>query len=378
MQKLKQNLKGFYLAIRKDNFNFQISKKNLDEKINNFPTWMENQINSEFKNCEFKNCEFKNCEFTNSENIKNEIDQTIQNLKDQNLLKEAEIVKVKIKNNKIRYKNFLHLKLHPRFVRFQNFMQKSKKFIKFPDTVFLYSIADSIDNPKLLECLKAPVFCISKKQSNNKVILFPHIEWMEKNDLLLDSISKAAVHLNWDQKKPQAFWRGATTGYLELAKNERLKVVKLASHYPHLIDASFSNISQITEENKNYLLKNFELKEKSSPIDQIQYKYLLSIDGNAFSGSFFWQLFSNSVILKNKSDYLEWYYSGVKSDKHYLEFDSDKDLIAKLHWLKDNDKKAKKISENANIFANENLKNEDTLAYIFKLLTKHSEIIKNN
>ncbi|KKL85261.1 hypothetical protein LCGC14_1956520, partial [marine sediment metagenome] len=130
------------------------------------------------------------------------------------------------------------------------------------------------------------------------------------------------------------------------------------------------------EENKKYLIENFELKEKSSPIDQIKYKYLLSIDGNAFSGSFFWQLFSNSVILKNSSDYLEWYYSGVKSDKHYLEFDSDKDLIAKIHWLKDNDKKAKKISENANKFSNENLTNEATLAYIFKLLEKYTETVK--
>ncbi|NGX52984.1 MAG: hypothetical protein KR126chlam5_01291, partial [Candidatus Anoxychlamydiales bacterium] len=209
---------------------------------------------------------------------------------------------------------------------------------------------------------------------NNKIILFPHIEWMEKNDLLLDRLSKAAIHLNWEQKESQAFWRGTTTGFLDLDKNERLKIVKLASHYPHLIDASFSNISQLSEENKKYLIENFEIKEKISPIEQIKYKYLLSIDGNAFPGSFFLQLFSNSVVLKNSSNYLEWYYSGVKSDRHYLEFDSDKDLISKIHWLKDNDKKAKKISENANVFANENLTNEATLAYISKLFRKLSEL----
>ena len=151
MQKLKQNLKGFYLAVKKDNFNFQISKKTLNEKIKNFPTWMNKQITDEFKNFQ---------------NKKYEINQTIQNLKDQNLLKEAELVKVKIKNNKIKYHNFLHLKLHPRFVRFNNFLQKAKKFFKFPNIEFLYSIADSLDNPKLLECLEAPVFCISKKQNN--------------------------------------------------------------------------------------------------------------------------------------------------------------------------------------------------------------------
>ncbi len=362
MQKLKQNLKGFYLALKKDNSNFQISKKILNEKLKNFSPWMERQINSEFRNIQ---------------NDENAIDQTIENLKNQNLLKKAQLIKVKIKNNKIKYQNFLHIKFHPRFVRFNNFLQKAKKFVKFPDVEFLYSFADSLDYSKILKCLKTSVFCISKKQNNYKIILFPHIEWMEKNDLLLDNLSKAAVHLRWEEKKSLAFWRGTTTGYLDLEKNERFKIVKLASHYPHLIDASFSNISQITEKNKNYLLENFELKDEASPIEQIRYKYLLAIDGNAFSGSFFWQLFSNSVVLKNKSDYLEWYYSGIASDKHYLEFDSEKDLIAKINWLKDNDKKAKKISENAKQFAIENLTNEAILAYIFRLLMKQSQIYNN-
>ncbi|NGX64102.1 MAG: hypothetical protein KR126chlam6_01527 [Candidatus Anoxychlamydiales bacterium] len=359
MEKLKQNLKGLYLAVKKDNFDFHISSNELDEKIQKFPSWMNKQINDDFK-------------FFSK---KNDIDKTIQNLKNQNLLKKAQLLKVKIKNNKVKYKNYLPTKFYPRFIRFHYFLQKLLKVKNLPDVEFLYSIADSIDDDDILNCLEAPIFCISKKQTNQKVILFPHIEWMSKNDVLLDSICKAALHLSWSQKQSLAFWRGTTTGFLDIEKNERYKVVKLAKRYPQLIDANFSNICQLSDDNQKYLIENFGVKNNISPIEQLKYKYLISIDGNAFGGSFFWQLFSNSVILKNKSSYLEWYYSGLKSDKHFMEFDSDKDLIAKIHWLKDNDKQAQKMSQNANIFANDHLCNESLVAYIYKLLTKQAEIL---
>lgn len=95
-------------------------------------------------------------------------------------------------------------------------------------------------------------------------------------------------------------------------------------------------------------------------------------------GPFFWQLFSSSVILKNKSEHLEWYYNGLSSDKHYLEYDSDIDLVGKINWLKDNDDKAQEITKNANIFANEHLINESTISYVYKLIDTQSKLLQKN
>jgi Glycosyl transferase family 90 len=359
MRKIKQNLKGLYLSLKKDNFYFQISQAKLNDKINNFPSWMEESIQYEIKNFQKNSLD---------------IDKTIQNLKDQNLLQKAQVVKVIIKNNKISYKNYLSPKLHSRFIRLNSFLKRASSHIHLPEAIFLFSISDSLDDQNILDCLQAPVFCISKKINNDKVILFPHVEWLSKNDFLLKSISKTSIDLTWENKLNIAFWRGSTTGALNLEKNERFKIIKLSSHYPELIDACFSKICQISLEHQKLLLENYPLKNSVFPEEHLRYKYLLSIDGNAFGGSFFWQMFSNSVILKNKSDYLEWYYHALKPDKHFVQFESDKDLVAKVNWLKDNDDRAKMISLKASNFAYEYLSNEDHIAYVYHLLDRYSKL----
>ena len=362
MENIIQNFKGIFLAFKKDNSDFDISVTKLSEKQQKFPSWMEKQIEDEFKH-------FKNKKIN--------IDKTIKNLKKKNLLTQASLVRVKIHKNKIKYQNYLPVKFHPRFVRLQQFFKKCRAKIDFPDSDFLISIEDSFDDKNIIACLEAPVFCISKKNKNNKVILFPHVEWMTKNNYLFDKECKTALHLDWKSKVNKAFWIGSSTGYKNLEKNERFKIIKLAKRYPDLIDASFSNISFLSSDDQNYIIQNYGInKDIISPENQVEYKYLLAIDGNAFAGSFFWQLFSSSVILKNKSPYLEWYYKGLVSDTHYLEYDSDIDLVSKIHWLKDNDDKAYEITKNANQFANEHLCNESVISYVYKLIDKQSQLLQ--
>jgi hypothetical protein len=358
LKNLIKNISGLYLVLKKDNYHFHLSKTRLLNKIKNFPSWMNMQIENEFKNLK---------------NKKSNIEKTIDNLKKCNLLKSAELVRFQITNNKIKYQNFLSAKYHPRFIRFHFFLKKCMKFITFPDVDFLYSIHDSLEDLKILECLESFVFCISKLKKNDKIVLFPHVEWMQKNETLLDIICKAALQLEWDEKINKAFWRGTTTGSLDLNENERFKIVKMAKQYPDYFDAYFSNIS-LTYQNKIKLLKKYFLKKKYLPHLQVKYKYLLAIDGNAFAGSFFWQLFSNSLIIKNKSQFLEWYYVGLKSNEHYIEYENEKDLIEKIIMLKENDSLAKKTSKQASEFAREFLSNENIVAYIFKLFQKIDSI----
>ena len=364
MEKLIKNFKGIFLSFKKDNYDFDFSPTILSEKIQKFPTWMEKQIDNEFK-------PFKN--------KKIDIDKTIKNLKDKKLLKDAWLVRIKISNNKIKYQNYLPVKFYPRFIRLQQFFKKCRSKVSFPDADFLISIDDSFDNKKILSCLEAPVFCISKKIKNNKVILFPHVEWIGKNNYFFQDQCKAALHVDWSSKINKAFWIGTSTGNTNLEKNERFKIIKLAKRYPDLINASFSNLAHISQNDQNYILENYGLnKNIVPPKSQVEYKYLLAIDGNAFAGSFFWQLFSSSVILKNKSEHLEWYYNGITSDKHYLEYDSDIDLVGKINWLKDNDDKAQDITQNANSFANEHLINESIISYVYKLIDSQSKLLDKN
>lgn len=357
MKNLYENFKGIYLTLKRENSHFVISKDKLKEKISNFPNWMESQIEVEFS-------------YFNNKKI--DLDQTILNFKKYGFLKKAQLLKIKILDNKFFYQNFLPIKNHPRFVSLKNFFRTASKFIKFPNSEFLYSIHDSFDDERWLECLKAPIFCISKLKGNNQVVLFPHVEWMEKNDTLLKSICQAALQFKWEDKINKAFWRGSITGFEDLSKNERFKIVKFSQLHPEKIEANFSDLSLL----KNPQLKDFIIKNNISPSHQLQYKYLLAIDGNAFPGSFFWQLFSNSLILKNKSNYLEWYYPPLRNNEQYIEYINESDLLDKINHLNQSDEMCKKIISSANAFANEYLSNESILSCIYKVLVRYSLLQK--
>ncbi|MFA6119430.1 MAG: glycosyl transferase family 90 [Parachlamydiales bacterium] len=354
------NLKGFYHKIAKSNFNFKVEREKLNDAIRSIPEWQKSQVEEELN--------FSKHIFSEDDSLAL-INKTIINLRNANLLNEASLVKISIKDNRVSYESFLVDKFHPRFIRFRNFMKKILDFIKLSDTTFLYSISDTLDDPKILNLLEAPVFCISKKNGNNKIILFPHIEWMSKNDGFIEAICKADLQCPWNEKINKVFWRGVDTGFENFEENERFKVVVLSDKYPELIDAKFSGICQNQDLNKySQLITNIQI----SPIDQIKYKYLLAIDGNAFPGSFFWQLFSNCVIIKNKSPYLEWYYSGLKKDEHFIEYENEKDLIEKINYCKIDDQRSLEISKKASAFSRQFLSNENIISYIHYLIDRYS------
>jgi hypothetical protein len=356
------NLKGIYNKIKKDNLFYKFDKKLYEEKKNSFPKFFLEEIERE------SNYWQKN-KFS-----KKAIDITVKNLLEKFPDKRCNFVRVKIIDNKLYIQNYLKAKFHPRFVRFENFFKKALQNIKFEDVDFLYTILDSFDEPSWLECLKAPMFCISKKENNNKVILFPHIEWMQKNDSLIDQIKKKSNEIGFDNKINKAFWVGSSTGnFLDINQNERYKIVKLSKKHPDLIKANFSYFSEWTKKDRINFLKENKLTRSITPIDQIKYKYLFSIDGNAFAGSFFWQVFSNCLILKNKSSYLEWYYPFLKKNEHFFEYEKEEEILSFLKDMnKANENKATLMIKNSNDFSGKYLNNENILAYISELFKNYS------
>jgi hypothetical protein len=356
------NLKGIYNKIKKYNYNFRFDKSIFEEKKNNFPKFFLEEIEREFSH-------WKKNKF-----CRRDIDITVKNLLEKFPDKRCNFIRIKIIDNKLYIQNFLKTKFHPRLIRFENFFKKTLQNIKFEDIDFLYSIHDSFEEPSWLECLKAPMFCISKKKGNNKVILFPHIEWMQKNDVLIDQIKKKSAEINFESKINKAFWVGSSTGnFLNINQNERYKIVKISKKFPDLIDANFSSFSEWRKIDRLNFLKENKLKESVSPIDQIKYKYIISIDGHAFAGSFFWQLFSNCLILKNKSSYLEWYYPFLKKDEHFFEYGKEEEVLS---FIKDMNKvnvnKSILMIKNSNDFSNKYLSNENVLAYIKALFKSYS------
>ncbi len=83
-----------------------------------------------------------------------------------------------------------------------------------------------------------------------------------------------------------------------------------------------------------------------SQSDHVKYKMQISVDGNATSLSgYLWRLLSSSLVLKQKSNLMQWFYPILREGEHYISIENDmSDLLDKVKWALNNDEAAKKIA----------------------------------
>ena len=111
-------------------------------------------------------------------------------------------------------------------------------------------------------------------------------------------------------------------------------------------------------------------------INHLEYKYLVDVDGNSCSFErYFWVLLSNSLVLKQITPNIQWYYSALNPYEHFVPVKEDlSDLLEKYEWALSHDLEAKKIAQNATEFAKENLSTEDVFLYMHCLLKEYARL----
>jgi hypothetical protein len=305
---------------------------------------------------------------------KEQLNATEQFLRDKN----CAFVRIKIENKKIDY--FLHTptdlyqKRIAGFKRLFNQLQASNRLVEADLIVIL-------DDGVLWEFPEkdlAPVFCISKLKSQSRVFCIPEIHAYPDIDRAYERILKASSKKTWNKKLETAFWRGGTTGGYYTSENWmtmlRTQLVLFSKTMPECFDCAFNTFIQ-GDPNTESIMRGQELfAEGLSRSRQAQYKYLISIDGNTFPSSLKWQLFSGSVVLRNESEWVEWYDSGLIPFEHYVPYKPDfSDLLGRVIWLKNNDAIAQKIARQAKKFARENLTSKGIELYVYKLLAAYSQ-----
>eukprot|EP00092_Neocalanus_flemingeri_P008562 GFUD01009226.1.p1 GENE.GFUD01009226.1~~GFUD01009226.1.p1 ORF type:complete len:505 (+),score=144.88 GFUD01009226.1:72-1586(+) len=192
------------------------------------------------------------------------------------------------------------------------------------------------------------------------------LECMGRQSLdVLSSMGKNQVP--WDQKIEKLFWRGRDS------RRERLKLVELGKEYPDAINASITAFFFFREE---------EARLGRSPyvsfFDFFDHKYQLNIDGTVAAYRLPYLLSGNGVVFKQESSYYEHFYSELQPWEHYIPVAQDlSDLLERIEWAKQNDMKAKKISENAQKFAEDHLLPQNVLCYHAQLLSRWAGLIKN-
>lgn len=245
---------------------------------------------------------------------------------------------------------------------------------RFPDIDLVLAVKDGIRNPDEL-----PVFTFQKHRDAAGIL---HPYYTHKPSTI--GKMKAGVDkYPWESKKNKLFWRGKTTGGMYTSENwrtfPRAKLVDRChqSDMKSICDAAFYGYVQCTEEVPGLIDAAFGGVKSPIPMpEQMQFKFVASLDGNGPCSGRSEQLLSgNSVVFKQDSDMIEFYYEGIKPNVHFVPIQSHMtDLAEKLEYALEHDDEMKKIASNMYDFSQENLDFNSVACYMKNLFEEYAKL----
>ncbi len=285
---------------------------------------------------------------------------------------------MRIDNNKIFFATELsRSKLFYRDKRLLTFLENISKSENLPDGFYLISTADNIIKP-----LSYPILTFAGSQSlaeQGHIVLFPDYDAQRGYQKLFAKIEEGISTYPWQKKVAKIFWRGANTGYAIENKTLRTKFLDQTKDL-FFIDAGFTKHTQFkTKADKDAFAAKYPLKNKASEKDALQYKYLIDVDGNSCSYSrMAWILYSNSLLLKHKSDQVQWYYSLLEENVHYLPIAEDfSNIESQFRWAEEHTNEVQTLITNASNLAKKVFSEEAVIQAALQALQSYQMLAKN-
>ncbi|MBS0648190.1 MAG: hypothetical protein JSS10_03075 [Verrucomicrobia bacterium] len=281
------------------------------------------------------------------------------------------LVRVKVANGKLTIQKSVDADKHSVPDEIIPHIEGLHHIMSLPDIDFIFTGHDT------LSCdLSWPIFVITKCNSSKGLILFPDWYALRGFEPFKSFVLKGNSLYPWETKKNILFFRGADSGVNpdDWKNSPRPRFVALSLQYPNLIDAKFA----LDLHHKHM----FEIAKREGFIgdyvsmeEHPKYKYLMDIDGNcAATPRFPLLLYSNSVILKNMTNSMLWFYPAIKPYIHFIPVAEDlSDVLVQLNWAKNHDVECRIISENASQVASEVLSQEAVYLYFYRLLEEYSK-----
>lgn len=280
---------------------------------------------------------------------------------------------------------------HPRYpILAQQLHKLSSNLILSEKLAFFITLQDCSEFTNFQE-LPVPILTFAKHANNTHAICMPDFEALQGYAKLRAKILGGIQNNPWNQKKELAFWRGTSTGYIQEESRRifrldmsncldfpRQKLVMMSIDYPNFIDA---RMTCYVDYQGQEVLKKLQAYCPSSPRvlpeDHLAYKYLVDVDGHTCSYSrMFWILASNSLLFKQMTDDIQWYYKAIIPWKHFVPFTFDNwDLIEKIEWAKSHDNQAREIAVAATHLADTVFSERSMRAYLAHLFGEYSRLI---
>jgi hypothetical protein len=242
------------------------------------------------------------------------------------------------------------------------------------------------DQAKIPNINKFYFFGSQSIKDNNLDILIPSAdEW--KSIKIYENISI----IKWKDKKPIGFFRGSATGCGQtIETNKRIHLADISYKWSkttdknNLLDCALSALTKrirlykqfigISDVNKyNYLVGSFVNME-----DQLKYKYIFNIEGNAQAYRYATEFRKQAVILNVESDYHMWFEPLLKENKNIVTIKGNySNLEEKLQYLRENDDIAKKIANNGYKFSKKYINKDMIATYWFYYMLNVNKNTKN-
>jgi hypothetical protein len=275
---------------------------------------------------------------------------------------------------------------------FHYFSGLVKKY-KIKDVDFIIYARDEIPENNLdPEIFKTPAFMMFKNydsEQERNCLIMPDSTFLKQDwNILFDKIKSARNKIAWQNKLPLLFWRGSATAGVYNLENisqiARLKFIFLSKLHPQIIDAALVNPIYEDSKSGKKLKQIIEIlfgsnSNKVSEVDHLKYKYLVSLDGNSATGTRVpWIMLSDSVLVKQESNKIEWFYPALEAYKHYIPIKSNLTNIFKQYdWLANNESEVARIITNAQNFVENNLTAYDIDMQMLIILDKYHQIQKD-
>ncbi|KAL4424735.1 hypothetical protein ABPG77_000078 [Micractinium sp. CCAP 211/92] len=218
---------------------------------------------------------------------------------------------------------------------------------------------------------RAPLLSIIKNPSMSDVLVPPFGRKFEP------------IFEPWSLKSNLAFFRGSPwcsvhplggTEYRPGSNCSRESLSILSDAHPGLLNVSI---------NRPYGRAPGKEGPAATHMEHAHYKYLLQLDGITASRRFATLLSMNSLVLKQESLQLEWYYHALQPCVHYLPFwqGSEEDVLGLLSTLRSdpaNDLMAQRIAANANAFAAAWLDDDGQLRYWQMVIDRYVQLYRGS
>ncbi|KAJ7254365.1 glycosyl transferase family 90-domain-containing protein [Mycena haematopus] len=281
--------------------------------------------------------------------------------------------------------NPFHLAPHPTadFFRNQsgcNLLGKANGFAydESPNIAFIRSSSSADFTTDLW-----PLLSMTKISPCFSDILFPG-EYFYRRSRWSSKLNLTKANIAWSAKKPQLYWRGASNGGHIIGENyrsfPRFRLIDLGREHSQLMDVKITNFAEdhCREDcNRNRIIIEYNIGRRVSQKEALEYKYLLDIDGNTFSGRFLTLLKSGSLVFKS-TVFEEYFNDWIRPYEHYIPVRPDlSDLVEKVEWAISHEGEARRIQETGKVFTERVLTDEQNNCYWAMVLLEWARLQNN-